>query len=63
MSRLLKTTLLGAVVFLGGFQAGRLAERASFPCRIRPVARLVAPLLGQQMPNKELCELIKIPSF
>jgi hypothetical protein len=52
------------VLLAGGFQAGRLAERATFPCRVQPLSRLMAPLLGKEMPSKELCELIlKIPQF
>jgi hypothetical protein len=53
-----KRTLLVAVLVLGSFQAGRLSERAIWPCRLRPVAMLVAPLLGQEMPSGQLCELL-----
>ena len=43
---------------------GRLSERAVWPCRLRPVAALVAPLLGQQMPSRQACDLLlKIPSL
>jgi hypothetical protein len=60
----LKRGLLVLVLTAGSFQLGRLAERALWPCRLRPVAALVAPLLGQPMPSRELCELVlKIPSF
>jgi hypothetical protein len=31
---------------------------------MRPVARLVAPLLGKEMPSQQACDLIlKIPQF
>lgn len=60
----MKRTLLVAVLLLGSFQAGRLSERAIWPCRLRPVAMLVAPLLGQEMPSRQLCELLRrIPQF
>ncbi len=60
----MKRTLLVAVLVLGSFQAGRLSERAIWPCRLRPVAMLVAPLLGQEMPSGQLCELLlRIPQF
>jgi hypothetical protein len=60
----LRRTLLLVVLLGGTFQAGRLAERAIWPCRLRPVAALVAPLLGQQLPGPELCELLlKLPGF
>ena len=52
------------VLLLGSFQLGRLSERAVWPCRLRPVAALVAPLLGQEMPSTELCELLlQLPHF
>lgn len=64
MKRRLQRTLLVVVLAGGSFQLGRLSERAVWPCRLRPVARLVAPLLGQQMPSRELCDLLlKIPRF
>ncbi|WP_254996049.1 hypothetical protein [Cyanobium sp. Aljojuca 7D2] len=64
MRRLLQRTLLVAVLAGGSFQLGRLSERAVWPCRLRPVAALVAPLLGQQMPSREVCDLLlKIPRF
>lgn len=64
MKRLLQRSLLVVVLAGGSFQLGRLSERAIWPCRLRPVARLVAPLLGQQMPSRELCDLLqKIPRF
>jgi hypothetical protein len=60
----LKRTLLLLVFMAGSFQAGRLSERALWPCRLRPVAALVAPLLGQEMPSPQLCELLlQIPQF
>ena len=64
MRRLLQRTLLVAVLAGGSFQLGRLSERAVWPCRLRPVAGLVAPLLGQQMPSREVCDLLlRIPRF
>ena len=52
------------VLLLGSFQLGRLSERAFWPCRLRPVAALVAPLLGQEMPSAQLCELLlQLPRF
>ncbi|MEB3264288.1 MAG: hypothetical protein ACKOCA_02645 [Vulcanococcus sp.] len=60
----LRRSLLLAVLLLGSFQLGRLSERAVWPCRLRPVAALVAPLVGQTMPSPQLCELLlKIPRF
>ncbi len=60
----MKRTLLVGVLVLGSFQAGRLTERAIWPCRLRPLAALVAPLLGQELPSPQLCELmLKLPSF
>lgn len=59
-----RTLLLLAVLLLGSFQAGRLAERLIWPCRLRPLAALVTPLLGQPMPSQHLCELLlTLPSF
>jgi hypothetical protein len=56
--------VLLAVLLLGSFQLGRLSERAFWPCRLRPVAALVAPLLGQEMPSAQLCELLlQLPRF
>jgi len=64
VKRLLQRTLLVAVLAGGSFQLGRLSERAVWPCRLRPVAALVAPLLGQEMPSWEVCELLlQIPHF
>ncbi|MBM5814549.1 MAG: hypothetical protein FJ062_07370 [Cyanobacteria bacterium M_DeepCast_100m_m1_067] len=60
----MQRTLLVAVLAGGSFQLGRLSERAVWPCRLRPVAALVAPLLGQEMPSREVCELLlQIPHF
>ncbi|MCP9859779.1 MULTISPECIES: hypothetical protein [unclassified Cyanobium] len=60
----MKRTLLVGVLVVGGFQAGRLTERAIWPCRLRPLAALVAPLLGQELPSPQLCELmLKLPNF
>jgi hypothetical protein len=59
-----KRTLLMVVLLAGSFQAGRLTERAIWPCRLRPVAALVAPLLGQTLPSAQLCDLmLRLPSF
>ena len=58
MKRLLQRCLLVVVLAGGSFQLGRLSERAVWPCRLRPVAKLVAPLLGKEMPSRELCELL-----
>ena len=55
-----RTWLLLAVLLLGSFQAGRLAERLIWPCRLQPLA----PLLGQPLPSRQLCELLlQVPSF
>lgn len=60
----MKRTLLLIALLLGSFQLGRLSERATMPCRMRPVAKLLAPLMGKEMPSKEVCELIlKVPQF
>ncbi|MCP9851011.1 hypothetical protein KBY88_14525 [Cyanobium sp. Morenito 9A2] len=59
----MKRILLLVVVAAGSFQGGRLTERAIGPCRMRPLAALVAPLFGQKMPSPQLCELmLKLPS-
>jgi len=58
VKRLLQRSLLVVVLAGGSFQLGRLSERAVWPCRLRPVAKLVGPLLGQEMPSRELCELL-----
>lgn len=64
MTHAAKNLLLALVLLAGGFQAGRLAERATLPCRVQPLSRFMAPLLGKQMPSKEMCELIlRIPQF
>ena len=58
--RRLALTLLVAVL---SFQGGRLVESAVAPCKLRPLAALVAPLLGKQMPSQQVCDLIlKLPS-
>ncbi len=60
----MKRTLLVIALLLGSFQLGRLSERATMPCRMRPVAKLVAPLLGKEMPSQQVCDLIlRIPHF
>ena len=60
----IKRNLLLAVLLVGSFQAGRFTERAIWPCRLRPVAALVAPLLGQELPSAELCQLmLSLPNF
>jgi hypothetical protein len=59
-----RTLLLTSVLLLGSFQAGRLAERAIWPCRLRPFAAVVAPLLAQAMPSPQMCELLlQLPSW
>ena len=58
MKLALQRGLLLLVLAGGSFQLGRLSERAVWPCRLRPVAKLVAPLMGQEMPSRELCELL-----
>jgi hypothetical protein len=64
VKRLLQRSLLVAVLAGGSFQLGRLSERAVWPCRLRPMAALVAPLLGGEMPSREVCDLLlKIPRF
>lgn len=60
MRRALALLLVAAL----GYQAGRLSERAIWPCRLHAVAALVAPLLGQPLPGKEICDLLlRIPSL
>ena len=60
----IKRILLLVVLMVGSFQAGRLAERHIWPCRLRPVAALVAPLMGQELPSENLCELLMLlPPF
>ena len=51
----LALTLLVAVL---SFQGGRLVESAVAPCKLRPLAALVAPLLGKQMPSQQVCDLL-----
>jgi hypothetical protein len=58
VSRGLKRSLLLVLLLVGTFQAGRQAERAVWPCRLRPAASLVLPLLGQEMPSEGLCDLL-----
>ena len=50
--------LLLLVVVLGSFQAGRIAERDAWPCRLRPLLTPLAPLLPLKLPEKGLCELL-----
>ncbi|MEB3327021.1 MAG: hypothetical protein VKI39_04855 [Synechococcus sp.] len=64
MKPLIRRGLLLMVIAGGSFQLGRLSERAVWPCRLRPAAALLAPLLGQQMPSRQACDLLlKIPSL
>ncbi len=59
MRRLALTLLVGVL----SFQGGRLVESAVAPCKLRPLAALVAPLLGKQMPSQQVCDLIlQLPS-
>ena len=56
--------LLAAVLLLGSFQLGRLSERKRLPCRLRPLAPLVEPLLGRKLPSPQLCALLEyLPPF
>jgi hypothetical protein len=56
--------LLAGVLLLGSFQLGRLSEREKLPCRLRPLAPLVEPLLGRRLPSPQLCDLLqRLPSF
>ncbi|MFM7548658.1 MAG: hypothetical protein ACKO6F_09675 [Cyanobium sp.] len=60
----MKRFLVLLLVALVSYQAGRLSERAIWPCRLRPVASLLEPLLGRPLPGRELCDLLlKIPSL
>jgi hypothetical protein len=60
----MRLLLLAAVLLLGSFQLGRLSERAYWPCRLRPLAPLVEPLLGRKLPSSQLCALLKrLPPF
>jgi hypothetical protein len=53
-----RPALLLLVLILGSFQAGRLAEREAWPCRLRPLLSPLAPLLPQKLPDRGLCELL-----
>ncbi|MEX1323524.1 MAG: hypothetical protein AB1Z21_04930 [Synechococcaceae cyanobacterium] len=56
--------LLALVLLVGSFQLGRLSERNKIPCRLRPLAPLVEPLLGRRLPSPQLCDLMqRLPSF
>ena len=48
--------VLLAVLLLGSFQLGRLSERAFWPCRLRPVAALVAPIVALNVPAAQLTQ-------
>jgi hypothetical protein len=62
MANAIKHGVLALLLLAGGFHAGRLFERAIFPCRAQPLSRLMAPMLGKEMPSKEVCDLIlRIP--
>lgn len=54
----LRRGLLLLVLLLGSFQSGRLSERWIWPCRLRPLAAPLAPLLGQELPDASLCRLL-----
>jgi hypothetical protein len=59
-----RQVLLAVVLLLGSFQLGRLSERNRLPCRLRPLAPLVEPLLGRKLPSSQLCDLLlRLPSF
>ena len=53
-----RRALLLLLVVVGSFQAGRIAEREAWPCRLRPLLSPLAPLLPQPLPDKGLCELL-----
>ena len=53
-----RTQLLVLVLVLGAFQLGRLSERQLWPCRLRPLAAMVEPLLGPELPSEQLCDLL-----
>ncbi|MCS5698662.1 hypothetical protein NZK32_06360 [Cyanobium sp. FGCU-52] len=56
--------LLVLLLVAGSFQLGRLTERAQWPCRFHSVAGVLAPLLGQPLPGRALCDwLLRIPSL
>jgi len=64
MAKTIKHGVMALLLLAGGFHAGRLAERATLPCRVQPLSRLMAPMLGKEMPSKEVCDLIlRIPQF
>jgi hypothetical protein len=64
MANAMKHGVMALLLLAGGFHAGRLIERATFPCRVQPLSRLLAPMLGKEMPSKEVCDLIlRIPQF
>jgi hypothetical protein len=64
MANAMKHGVMALLLLAGGFLAGRLIERATFPCRVQPLSRLLAPMLGKEMPSKEVCDLIlRIPQF
>ncbi|QNI71412.1 hypothetical protein [Cyanobium sp. NS01] len=54
----LRRRLLLAVLLLGSFQLGRSSERQIWPCRLRPLAALVEPLLQRELPSEQLCDLL-----
>lgn len=54
----LRTALLLGVLMAGSFHLGRLSERRIWPCRLRPLAPLLEPLLAEPMPSTALCELL-----
>lgn len=59
-----RRVLLAAVLLLGSFQLGRLSERNRLPCRLRPLAPLLEPLLGRKLPSPQLCDLLlRLPPF
>ena len=52
MTNAIKNLLLAVVLLAGGFQAGRLAERATFPCKVQPLARAMARASGCTLQGK-----------
>ncbi len=59
----MRSLAVNLLLLVLAFQGGRLVESAVTPCKLRPLAVLVAPLLGKQMPSQQICDLLlKLPS-
>ncbi|MFM7636228.1 MAG: hypothetical protein ACKO7Z_11800 [Cyanobacteriota bacterium] len=54
----LRHAILLLVVIVGSFQAGRIAERQAWPCRLRPLLSPLAAVLPLKLPEPGLCELL-----